>query len=487
VVHTVDGFILLRSISFLRSKYPKKEVKMRDLRDFISECERKLPQEFIRVTKEVDPKYEISAIVRKLDLAGKQSLLFFEKVKGYKTPVVCNTDRTLTKYGLALGVSPEKVRDFYDKSEEECIRLNKYPTKEVGQSGAPCKEVIKIGKAANLYEFPFITHHEGEVPYLTSAIGVAMDERAKCPHTAHYRLMIKKTDLGVTHITPGRHLWDIWKAKTDQNKPLEMAFVVGVHPVWAMAAQSRIAHPPSEFDVAGSLLRESLEMVRCETIDVLVPARAEIIIEGEIPPNTFEDEGPWGDFTRYHQVAKRHPVKVKAITHRKSPIVHDMGAWPITRTVMNLIPQDAFMNRQIKQAIPDVKLYKSGPMMVGLIQLDKKHTAQPKQAILAAFGNDVYLKYVICFDTDIDLEKGSEMMWALSTRVQADRDIMVLPGVLGSDLDLSCGEESVQTKVGIDATAKPFRKDLPPLAKIPDEVMSRINLEDYVGNLGNYK
>ena len=79
----------------------------------------------------------------------------------------------------------------------------------------------------NLYEFPFVTHHEGEVPYLTRAIGVAKHEKANCLHAAHYRLMVKKPDLGVTHITPGRHLWDIWKEKTDQNKPLEIAFVLG--------------------------------------------------------------------------------------------------------------------------------------------------------------------------------------------------------------------------------------------------------------------
>jgi 2,5-furandicarboxylate decarboxylase 1 len=144
------------------------------------------------------------------------------------------------------------------------------------------------------------------------------------------------------------------------------------------------------------------------------------------------------------------------------------------------------MTRQIKQALPDVKRYKSGLPMYGFIQLDKKHVAQPKQAILAAFGNDLYLKYVICFDTDIDLDKGSDMLWALSTRVQADRDIMVLPGVLGSDLDLSTPEECVQTKVGIDATAKPFRKDLPPLAKIPDEIMEGLNLKDFVGDIEDF-
>jgi 3-polyprenyl-4-hydroxybenzoate decarboxylase len=87
---------------------------------------------------------------------------------------------------------------------------------------------------------------------------------------------------------------------------------------------------------------------------------------------------------------------------------------------------------------------------------------------------------------DIDIENGAQMAWALSTRVQADRDMMILPGVLGTDLDLSAPEESVVTKVGIDATAKPFRKDMPPVAKIPDEVMNRINLKDYVSHPEDY-
>ena len=208
---------------------------MRDLRNFIVECEKELPKEFVRVSREVDPKYEISAIIKKLDLIGKHPLVFFEKVKGYNMPVVCNTDDSWTKFGLALGVPPDKVEDFYNTCEEECIRLNRYPTKEVKKSEAPCKEVLKTGKSANLYEFPFVTHHEGEVPYLTRAIGVANHEKANCLHAAHYRLMVKKPDLGVTHVTPGRHLWDIWKERSDQDKPTPIAFVLGLHPAWALA------------------------------------------------------------------------------------------------------------------------------------------------------------------------------------------------------------------------------------------------------------
>src|SRR3972149_3394073 len=98
---------------------------MKDLRGFIQECEKKLPREFVRVSKEVDPKYEISAVIKKLDLAGKHPLVIFKKVKGYDIPVVCNTDTTWSKFGLALGVPPQKVEDYYAESEEEGLRHNK--------------------------------------------------------------------------------------------------------------------------------------------------------------------------------------------------------------------------------------------------------------------------------------------------------------------------------------------------------------------------
>lgn len=458
---------------------------MQDLRSFIKECEKKLPREFVRVKKEVDPRYEITAIIKKLDLMQKYPLVLFEKVKGYQMPVVCNTDTTEAKYGLAFGVSPDKIQEYYDSKEMECLKGNPYPVKEVKKKDAPVKEVIKKGRTVNLYKFPFLTHHEGEVPYLTRAIGVVRDEKAGCLHTAHYRLMIKDRAFGVTHITPGRHLWDIYNERQEQDRPLEIAFVLGIHPSLAMAAQSRIPHPPSELDIAGSLMGESVEVVQCETIDVPVPAHAEIVLEGEIPPHAMEEEGPWGDFTKYHQVAKRHPVKFKAVSYRKNPIIQDMGAWSTTPRMISRIPQDGYMNRRLKEMVPDIKRFRSAGGFYGFIQLDKKHTAQPKQAILAAFASDLYLKYVICFDTDIDIDSGAQIAWAMATRVQADRDIMVLPGVLGTDLDVSAREESVVTKVGIDATAKPFRGDLPDVAKVPDAVMKRIQLKNYIRNLEN--
>jgi 2,5-furandicarboxylate decarboxylase 1 len=163
-----------------------------------------------------------------------------------------------------------------------------------------------------------------------------------------------------------------------------------------------------------------------------------------------------------------------------------MGAWSSLGPILGRIPQHAFMNRQIKEAVPDVLKFRFGPAtgwFYGFIQIDKKHPGQPKQAILAAFANDMYLKYVVCFDADIDIENGAQMSWA---RNQVQR-IGSHDSAGSNDLDMSAREEGVLTKVGIDATAKPFRKNFPPVAKLPDEVMKRINLKDYIPNPERYK
>ena len=217
---------------------------MKDLRAFIAEFSEKLPNESVKVSREVDPKYEVSAIIKKLDLMGKHPLVVFENVKGSDMSVVCNTDAARSQFSIALGASPEMLDDFYAEREEECILFNKYPIKEIDQSQAFCKEMVKIGKDANLYDFPFLNHHEEEAPYLTRAIGIVNDERAGCPHTAHYRLMIKKPDLGVTHATPGRHLWRSGNEKPIRANPLKSPLPWGSTPEWRWPLKAVFHTPP---------------------------------------------------------------------------------------------------------------------------------------------------------------------------------------------------------------------------------------------------
>lgn len=458
---------------------------MKDLRSFIEDWRNHSPQETVVIKDEVDPKYEITAIVKKFDLAGLYPLLIFENVKGHRIPVVCNVEATDKQLAFALGVEPDRLDAWYNEREEELLAGKvKFPPVEVPPSAAPVKEVVIPADRVDLYAYPFLIHHLGEVPYLTRGIGITRDPVNGLLHAAYYRLMVKGKNLMVTHITPGRHLWHIYKKAERMGRNLPIAFAVGSHPAWSMGAQSRIAHPPTEYDVMGALLGESLEVVRCETSDLLVPARAEMVIEGELRPGLLESEGPWSDFTRYSQVAQRHPVFVTAITHRRDMILHDAGSWLLAGHAFTRIPQQAYVRREIIKAVPSVRDFRFAffpQPMYGLISMEKTHEGEPKQAILAAFANELYLKYVIALDTDIDLGNPRDVFWALGTRVQPDRDFLLLPGVLGTDLDISAPREAVVTKVGIDATAKPFRKDLPPVGQIPEDILARIDLKRFLG------
>ena len=460
---------------------------MKDVRTFISDVEREMPEELIRYREEVDPLYEITAIVRKFDLAGYQPLIIFENVKGSKYPVVCNLEAGISKLAFSLGVRPKELFDRYRQIEDGVLNGKiSFPPREIEPSESPVKEVIIPLDKVDLFKFPLVTHHEGEAPYITRGIGVVRDPEEGYLHAGCYRLMIKRKDFMVTHITPGKHLWYIYKKAEAMGQSLPIAFFLGSHPLWSMGGQSHIAHPPTEYDVIGGLLGEPLEVVRCEHSDLLVPSWAEMVIEGELRPSTLEDEGPWRDFTRYSQVGQRHPIFVTGITHRRDMIFHDAGCWVRGGLIYNRIPQRAHVLRNLQKDVPGVKDFQfifNQSAIFGVISMKKRHLGEPKLAILSAFASELYLKYVIVVDEDINLQNETDIFWSLATRVQAERDFLIIPGSLGTDLDISAPSEGVVTKVGIDATAKPFRKDLPPEGQVSREHLEKVNITKYLNQI----
>ncbi len=457
---------------------------MKSMRSYLEKRKKAFPEDFIIVKEQVDPVYEITAIVKKLDMNGYNPILLFENVKGFQNPVICNVQATSDQLAFALDVKAEQLEEHYEKVEASIMTgQEKCELVSVPHEQSPVKEEKFFGEDINLYHYPFITHHLGEKPYITRAVGITRDPENGLLHAGHYRLMISGKDRMVTHMTPGRHLWDIYNKASKMGKDLPIAFCLGCHPAWHMAAQSRITHPPTELEIAGALAKEPLLVTSCEMSDLQVPAESEIVFEGVLKPGALEGEGPWSDFTRYSQVADRHPVFVNAITQRKDYIYEDAGAWLKAGLSFARIPQLINARRSIIKTVPNVKDFRFGfypAQMFGLISIDKHHVSEPRQAILAAFASEIYLKYVAVFDTDIDLSNPNEITWALATRVQAENDFLILPKILGTDLDISAPIEGMVTKVGIDATAKPFRKDLPEIGKIDEDMLSKIDIKKFM-------
>jgi 2,5-furandicarboxylate decarboxylase 1 len=222
---------------------------------------------------------------------------------------------------------------------------------------------------------------------------------------------------------------------------LEIALVIGVHPACILASQAIAALDDDEMEIAGALLGQPIEMVKCRTNSVRVPAHAEIVIEGRILPKVREPEGPFGEFPQYYGPrADREVIHVDAITHRKNPIFHTIVGGGVEHL------QRSF------PSVRDVRLTRGGTCRYHLaVKIDKASHGEPKNIIMGAFGGHYDIKQVVVVDTDVDIDDPNEIEWAIATRFQADRDLVVVSGAQGSKLDPS-SEQGVSAKMGIDAT-----------------------------------
>jgi len=243
---------------------------------------------------------------------------------------------------------------------------------------------------------------------------------------------------------------------------LEIALVIGVHPACLLASQAIAAVEEDEMEIAGALLGHPVEMVKCRTNQVRVPAHAEIVIEGRILPKVREAEGPFGEFPQYYGPrANREVIQVDAITHRKDAIFHTIVGGGAEHLVLGEIPREATLLEHLQRSfssIRDVRLTWGGTCRYHLVvKIDKTSNGEPKNIIMGAFGGHYDVKQVIVVDMDVDIDKPHEIEWAVATRFQADRDLLVVSGAQGSKLDPS-SNGGISAKMGLDAT-KPIESE----------------------------
>ena len=445
-----------------------------DLRSFLDLIKKNNPQDLLTISKEVDPAYEITAIVAKLEREAKRRpILIFDKVKGSRFPVVTNLHASRSRLALAMKTAPEETQKAYLHALDQPI-LPKVVSK------APVKDVILRGKKLNLQQLPQIVHHAGDAgAYITAAISFATDPTGKTANCAYNRLMIKGTDTTSIHLTSAKHLWEFHRAAEQKNQPLPVAFAIGVHPAIALGALANGSIDEDERAVMGALLGEPLQLVKCETSEILVPAHAEMIIEAEILPKKRTAEGPFGEFTGYSLGQRqREVVKIKAITHRTNALFHDITVAHMDHLLLSTIPIEASLYRSVRAIVPTVRAVRVPAPFTCYVSIEQRVSGQAKNAILAVLGSDIYMKRVVVVDHDVNLFNDREVAWALGTRCQPDRDISIISRTRGSDLDPSTQEDGFTSKWGVDATAKPSLDNYTPRHGIPPEVWKRINLKD---------
>lgn len=434
--------------------------------------EDKFPEDVVRIREEVSPKFEVTAYTLELEKRKKFPLQIFENIEGYKIPVVQNVLATRERIAMALETSVEKLTETWLQKEKELT-----PVKEV--SDGPIKEVISKGDKVDLTKLPILTHFPQDAgPYVTAGTIVAKDPDTGVTNASFHRLQLKERDKFGVSLHTRRHLWDYQRRAEERGKPLQIAIVNGVHPTFELGSVWMGPISGNHYEVIGGFMGEPLEVVKCETNDVFVPANAEIVLEGEILPNIREREGPFGEFTGYRsRRSTNHVVKVNCITHRAEPIYQSICAgFAAEHSLLGAVPREPNVYRAVSAHVPTVKSVcypMSGTCRFHCyISLKKTVEGQPKNAIFAAFAADHYVKLVVVVDEDISVYNETEVLWAMATRMQADEDVFIIPRVMSSLLDPST-KAGMSAKVGMDATI-PLEGWEAETIKVPEEVINKV-------------
>jgi len=432
--------------------------------------------EVLHIHREVNPHFELPAVCKKLE-ADKAVL--FEKVKGYSMTVVVGLDNNRSRIARLLGTDDFGLTPRY-------LEAIQNPLPPMVVQDGPVKEV-KITKDIDLLEqVPVVTHYEKDGgPFITAGVVIAEDKKNNIRNVSYHRLQVMgKDEIGI-FIQP-RHLWNLYEAREKEEKPLEIAVAIGLDVGIRLAAATSGSLIPLGFDelsIAGALRHKAVEIVHGETVEVMVPAKAEIILEGEILPRLRKSQGPLANFTGTYGDAWQGPViKVKAITYRNDAIYQDLLPFTPEHHLLLAIPYEPIVYQAVKAHVPGTKAVHVTPASSGkfhaVVCLQKEHEGDGKNAILAALNSSRDIKLVTVVDDEVDPYNPREVEWAMATRFQADRDLVVIAGAKGNELDPSCSHLGLTAKMGIDATKPLGRSERFEKVRIPG--FEKIKLRDYL-------
>ncbi|HWH81783.1 MAG TPA: UbiD family decarboxylase [Burkholderiaceae bacterium] len=397
--------------------------------------------------------HRLAAIAKRLD--GRQAS-FFPRPAGHDIPVVSGFMSRREWIAEAMGVTQaELLARFRDAA------ANPLPWREVARSEAPCQQVVHRGvDPRQLLPIPTHSEHDNG-PYITAGLVIARNPATGIQNVSINRIQVHSKDRMAILMLP-RHLHAFYKEAERRGEALPVAVVIGVDPLTLLASQAIGPIDSDELEIAGALHGVPLRVVKCLHHEVRVPADAEIVIEGRILPGVREPEGPFGEFPKYYSAREeREVIEIDAITHRRDPIFHTIVPAEMEHLLLGAIPREATLLAHLQrsfQGVLDVHLSIGGVARYHLfVKLKKTHEGQPKNVICAAFGAHYDIKQVIVVDDDVDVHEPQQVEWAVATRFQADRDLVVIAGAQGSVLDPSTtvGHPAVQRLSESDGLAVP--------------------------------
>ncbi|MFH1489506.1 MAG: UbiD family decarboxylase [Pseudomonadota bacterium] len=417
----------------------------KDLREYIARLEQE--GEVQRIEEEVDWNLELAAIVRRSHEL-RAPAPFFQKVKGYPPGYRVfgaplgpsgNPGRYWARFALALGLRPDLSTA---ELIEEYVKLNKRrPVKPVVVTDAPCQEVVRTGSEADLLELPVPLFHQNDGGrYIgTWHTVISKDQDTGWVNWGVYRMMVHDSrTLGIFFQHPSQHMLLQYRKCEARGEPLPFAVAIGTEPVTTMLAGMRYPRHINEAEFFGAFREEPLELVKCKTVDLEVPATAEIVIEGELLPHERRSEGPFGEYTGYAvaEVAPRPVGRVKAITFRHDPIlsVVCIGVPMHCVSVMGAIARSARILDDLRSRGVPVRMVYSIPESAG--QIIAVSTKAPfanyaRHLATVMWGGIGRCPYLVVVNDDIDVTDIGQVLWAIATRCNPAKGIFTMPDLPG--------------------------------------------------------
>jgi len=454
-----------------------------DLREHISNLEKLGLLHHVKVA--VDKDWELSCVARQIWLQlpeHRRYALMFDNVKGYDIPVAVGAiAASRIIYAVGLGTTPDKIIGRWVKALSS-------PIEPSVVSDGPVRENVLVGEEVDLGKFPnpIWTPTKDAGPYLTAPYVVTKDPDSGYLNVGTMRNQVVGKNRTAINIILGQHTGNIFAKYKEAKKPMPAAITMGAEPVVGMTSTAKVPEGVSEYSVAGGLKGSPLELIKCETSDLLVPANAEIVLEGEISTDENVSEGPFGENRGYMSRARDNPVfKIKCITHRNNPIYLSFISQTPPSESMTI--QGAAMEALVYKLlavdlgfeIRDVAIRGETSLMQFAISFKKMYPGQPYKILLAAISvSPRYNKVGIAVDEDVDVRNWLDVERAILLRARPDKDYLIIPNMQSTPNDPSNAppgatyEERISgSKLFIDATKKwPY----PEFCVAPQEMRDRV-------------
>ncbi|MGH9212742.1 MAG: UbiD family decarboxylase domain-containing protein [Acidimicrobiales bacterium] len=460
----------------------------KDLHSFVKQIESGHPGDFRRVAKEVDPaNFDVTAVMEHLYRRGERPAVLFEHPRNLRDepsdiPVLINVFAERARCATALDFPRDQSNlqlslEFSRRGEQGI------PPTTVTTADAPVKEVVHTDDLIDTRDLPMVIHSEGDYgPCLTMTL-LVKDPESGAYNAAFIKAFYDLEDhrrLRITIHSPDTERALAWYEARDE--PMPIVAVLGHHPAFYLGTMGLTPYESDDFTTIGGFLGEPLRLVPSETWgdDFLVPADAEILIEGEVPPGVRLIADPVGDITRQYQAQTLRPVmNVTAITRRQDAILQDVFAGHHDHFTVGQIPKEGTLFNTLRRKFGDIVTavhlpYSGCGRLACYVSIAKSREGQGKAVALAAIQESWTFQVVVVVDDVIDVFNEQDVIWATLVNVDPSRDVDMIHNI-PTVFTTSMGYR----KVLIDAT-RPLDKAIPEMNRVPQEALDRVDLDAYL-------